>query len=811
MFYNSITAKNITHIIPPSKEQVTTFWKNIWNNSVSHDHTATWIQSEKQEYEHLDETQNVTITVEELKNTIKKTHNWKGPGTDSIHNYWYKQLISIHKPLADAINEILHQPAKTPSFLTEGITYIKPKCQQTQDPSNYRPITCLPTLYKIITAILTHKIDTHLQVHNILTEEQKGCRKKNQGCKEQLIIDSTVMKQAEKDQRNLFTCYIDYKKAFDSIPHTWLLHVLEIYKIPKTITQFLTYTMKTWRTSIHLTTDNPNTDIHTEEIKIKRGIFQGDSLSALWFCLSLNPLSKQLNKSPSGFNIKNRTRIQHKINHLMYMDDIKLYGATASQITNLIKITENISRDIVMEFGIEKCKILRMERGRWTENENIQIMNQEYIENMQEHETYKYLGFQQNTKLNHTKIKTELTQKYKSRLTTILNTKLNAKNIVKAINTFAIPLLTYSFGIIKWTQTDTESINRLNRTMLTKHKMQHPKSAIQRTTLPRKLGGRGLIDITELHTKQINNLRTYFKNKNNSSLHKAIVKADQNYTPLNLSQQHETTNDLPDKLTQWGQKSIHGRHYKIINQPHINKELTNKWLTQGQLHPETEGFTIAIQDEVIATLNYKKHIIKDQNITTDNCRRCHQYSETIDHIISGCKLLAGTDYTERHNIAAKIIHQEIAINHKLLTEKQPYYKYQPTTILENEHVKLYWDTTLHTDRTVSHNRPDITYTLKQQKTTFFIDIAIPSASNLEKKEEEKIEKYTPLAIEIKDIWKQDRVAIVPIIISPTGVTPHSLTKNMQKINIQPSIHTHLQKAVIIKTCNIVRKFLEPFI
>ena len=331
------------------------------------------------------------------------------------------------------------------------------------------------------------------------------------------------MKQAEKDQRNLFTCYIDYKKAFDSIPHTWLLHVLEIYKIPKTITQFLTYTMKTWRTSIHLTTDNPNTDIHTEEIKIKRGIFQGDSLSALWFCLSLNPLSKQLNKSPSGFNIKNRTRIQHKINHLMYMDDIKLYGATASQITNLIKITENISRDIVMEFGIEKCKILRMERGRWTENENIQIMNQEYIENMQEHETYKYLGFQQNIKLNHTKIKTELTQKYKSRLTTILNTKLNAKNIVKAINTFAIPLLTYSFGIIKWTQTDTESINRLNRTMLTKHKMQHPKSAIQRTTLPRKLGGRGLIDITELHTKQINNLRTYFKNKNNSSLHKAIV------------------------------------------------------------------------------------------------------------------------------------------------------------------------------------------------------------------------------------------------------------------------------------------------
>ena len=140
------------------------------------------------------------------------------------------------------------------TFLTQGKTYIKPKNNDTQNPANYRPITCLPTLYKIITSLITQIIEKHLTLHNILTEEQKGCRKKSQGCKEQLIIDSTILKQAEEHQRNLNTCYIDYKKAFDSVPHSWLQKVLQIYKIPNTLTNFLTHVMQTWRTKIYLHT-----------------------------------------------------------------------------------------------------------------------------------------------------------------------------------------------------------------------------------------------------------------------------------------------------------------------------------------------------------------------------------------------------------------------------------------------------------------------------------------------------------------------------------------------------------------------------
>jgi hypothetical protein len=71
----------------------------------------------------------------------------------------------------------------------------------------------------------------HCQKLNILNEEQKDCVKECFGCKEQLIIDTVIMEQARKNNRNIYTAFIDYKKAYDSVPHSWLIKILKIYKI----------------------------------------------------------------------------------------------------------------------------------------------------------------------------------------------------------------------------------------------------------------------------------------------------------------------------------------------------------------------------------------------------------------------------------------------------------------------------------------------------------------------------------------------------------------------------------------------------
>ena len=92
--------------------------------------------------------------------------------------------------------------------------------------SNYRPITCLPLMWKLLTGIFADKIYDHLKDNNLLPEEQKGCRKKSRGTKDQLLIDKSVLREARIKKRCLAMGWIDYRKAYDLVPHSWILEML---------------------------------------------------------------------------------------------------------------------------------------------------------------------------------------------------------------------------------------------------------------------------------------------------------------------------------------------------------------------------------------------------------------------------------------------------------------------------------------------------------------------------------------------------------------------------------------------------------
>ncbi|CAH2107788.1 unnamed protein product [Euphydryas editha] len=795
----------------PTQTQLETFWSDIWEQQVHHNDKADWIMEEENKWNAIKEMEFTEITETDINNITARLHNWKSPGIDKIHNFWYKKLSSLHKIMAKNFTDIIIGKQKIPDFIATGITYMLPKSQISPQPSQYRPITCLPTIYKILTSAITTKINKHVEQHNIIAEEQKGCRRGHMGCKEQLIIDSTIHKHATSKNKNLHCTYIDYKKAFDSIPHSWLIKILQIYKINPKIINFLRDIMSRWKTTLYLTA-NP-TNITSREIAIRKGIYQGDSLSPLWFCLALNPLSHLLRGCRAGYCLK--SDIQDTIvSHLIYMDDIKLYGKTEREMQKLIDTTAQFSKDINMEFGLDKCRTLHIKRGRIRPG-NYAVNDTDIITAMEPTELYKYLGYKQLKGLDHTEIKNTLTIEFKKRINALCKTQLTGKHLIKSLNTYAIPILTYSFGIIKWTKTDIEQIERTIRTTLTKHNNLHPKSAIERLTIKREYGGRGLIDLNHLCQKQVRNLKAFFHLKSQTSeIHKAIVQNDLNYTPLNLhediSSQNTQTNDPQiQKLDSWKRKVLHGRHPHDLEQPHINSAASNKWLKIGNLFPETEGFIIAIQDQIVNTKNYRKFIIKDPSISNDKCRKCHLQPETIQHITGACTTLTQTDYTHRHNQVVNIIHQKLALKHKLIQNTNtPYYKYKPQTVLENDTHKLYFDRAILTDRTIHYNRPDITLQDKSNKITYLIDIAVPNTHNLQKTISEKINKYTELKDEVARIWNQNKVYIIPIVLSTTGVIPNHLLHGLKLLQLNETLYIALQKAAILNTCRIVRKFLQ---
>ena len=71
------------------------------------------------------------------------------------------------------------------------------------DPSNYRPITCLPSTWKILTGIIAEETYTFLERRSLLSEEQNGCRKGSRGTWDLLYIDRMLLQEFKKTSKSL--------------------------------------------------------------------------------------------------------------------------------------------------------------------------------------------------------------------------------------------------------------------------------------------------------------------------------------------------------------------------------------------------------------------------------------------------------------------------------------------------------------------------------------------------------------------------------------------------------------------------------
>ena len=236
------------------------------------------------------------------------------------------------------------------------------------------------------------------------------------------------------------------------------------------------------------------------------------------------------------------------------MDDLKLYAMNEKGVDSLIQRVRVFCEDIGMEFGIEKCAVLVMKRGKVVKSKGIKLPDYKTIQGLNDGDSYKYLGILEADRITHEEMKETVTKEYKRRVRKILETKLNGGNLVKAINTWAIPLLRYSAAFLDWRKSELQDLDRKTRKLLTMHNGLHPKSNVDRIYIPREEGGRGLTAQEQALATNLMKARIYQTQEDSKC--QMCRKVDESINHIVSECPKLAQKDIKEDMTGWVRRSI---------------------------------------------------------------------------------------------------------------------------------------------------------------------------------------------------------------------------------------------------------------
>ena len=240
-----------------------------------------------------------------------------------------------------------------------------------------------------------------------------------------------------------------------------------------------------------------------------------------------------------------------------------------------------MSEDIGMEFGIEKCAMLVMEKGKIVKSVGIELPGGKVIKSLQEGESYKYLGILEADKFLEEKMKLIVSKEYIRRLRKVLMSKLNGGNLVGGVNTWAVSLLRYSAAFVSWRKSKLQAIDRKTRKLFTIYGALHPKSDVDRLYIPRKKRGRGLISLEDCVELAIRGLEVYV-HRSEERLIQAVggdkIDGLEAASVLKRSKKEK-------RLEDWEEKALHGQYLRQTKE--VRRDQCWAWLQNGVLKRET--------------------------------------------------------------------------------------------------------------------------------------------------------------------------------------------------------------------------------
>ena len=485
---------------------------------------------------------NEPFSKKEFADAISHLKNSKAEGSDSICNEMIKNASSNILDIIHKFINLCLQKSLVPRSWSMGLISPIHKNGSINDPNNYRGICISSALLKILCILLNNRIQEHCLQNDLLNQNQIGFKSNHRTADHLLTLKTVVKKYVTSGKKKLFACFIDFKKAFDSVWHEGLFHKMADYGI---VNNCLTLIEDIYRkTECAVKVGNE----HTNTFKFSKGVRQGCPMSPYLFNLFVDEIFDIINQGNDSNIFLEKEKF---INALMYADDLIILSETESGLQKHLDKISVYCKKWKLELNTDKTKIMIFNRGNRLVKRDF-VYKDKALENVK---TIKYLGFTISAKncnfqptLDDLAIRANrplfsLNSKYKV-------SKLPERLAIKIFNTLITPILLYGsevwgpfmdFDYLTW---NTSKIERVQT--------QFIKRLLGCNTQTSNIMARAEVGARPLLLNIIKRIIGYTKTivkRPNSTVHTAFTYECENVTSPNFSNYlHKFNLDFPNIL-----------------------------------------------------------------------------------------------------------------------------------------------------------------------------------------------------------------------------------------------------------------------